>query len=85
MDKKILLSVLHTPITGKGEKLSVNIQPRPQIAEIGKSESVITDDGKNVSNWAEFLAKALRHNAEQLNLRLAERGINNLELAAEST
>ena len=74
------------PITGKGEKLSVNIQPRPQITEVGKSERVITDDSKNVvSNWAEFLAKALRHNEEQLELRLAERGINNLDLAVEST
>ena len=56
MDKKILVSVLHTPIKGKAEKLSINIQPRPEIPEAGKSESVISgtlcgNGGMQCTRW----------------------------------
>ena len=64
----LLLSVLQLPVQFKGEN-AVKLQDQ---CEKGSN--------RNVSNWAEFLEKALKHNEDQLNLRLAERGLNILDV-----
>ena len=72
LDERLLLSVLQMPIHHKGEKV-LSVQ--------GETKDEGENSPKNsISNWAEFLAKALNHNEEQLNLRLAERGLNILSV-----
>ena len=40
------------------------------------------ENGQNeaVQNWSQFLSNALKHNEDQLNMKLAERGIDNLKV-----
>lgn len=72
LDERLLLSVLQMPINHKGKKVLTAEGDTKAQGEKGPN------DGFN--NWAEFLAKALNHNEEQLNLRLAERGLNTLSV-----
>ena len=53
--------------------ISVLQKPVKNRIENGDIEQGQKDE---VQNWAQFLAKALKHNEDQLNLKLAERGMN---------
>jgi hypothetical protein len=64
----LLLSVLQLPVKFTGAN-ALNVRDQCEKGSNG-----------NVSNWAEFLEKALKHNEDQLNLRLAERGLNILDV-----
>jgi len=70
LDEKLLMSVLQMPINDKSRKTIT--------LEEGTKDQGKEDRHESFINWAEFLAKALNHNEEQLNLRLAERGISTL-------
>jgi len=73
LDEGLLLSVLQMPVKIKGLNVSAS-QGQSQV-------QCVKGPNENVKNWADFLANALKHNEEQLNMKLAERGLSIMTVA----
>ena len=67
LDQEILSAAFEKPVNNHSEKIN-------PTETISKEEGI----GNKISDWSDFLIKALNHNETQLNLRLAERGLNSL-------